>query len=129
MTGNVNITGVSFDTVTIPSTVSKIDGDLSISLTSAVTSFSAPGLETITGTFELLNLTALSSVSAPSLASVGAIYFVILPVFQTMTLGITEIGNVRISDTQLTSLNGLSLSTVNDFGIGIVLVLTYPNYR
>jgi hypothetical protein len=75
-------------------------------------------LQSISGTFELVNLTGLTTLSAPSLTSVGSINFVILPLLQSMNLGINEAGNVRISDTQLSALTGLSLSTVSDLGIG-----------
>jgi hypothetical protein len=79
---------------------------------------SAAGLQSISGTFELSNLTALTTVTAPSLASVGAINFVILPLLSSMTLGIRQAGNIRISDTQLSTLTGISLSSVGDFGVG-----------
>jgi hypothetical protein len=119
VTGNVNIESVAISSVTIPSTVEKIDGDLRVSQISSVTSFLASGLTSITGTFQLLNLTGLTTLSAPSLTSVGAINFVILPLMQTMTLGIQEAGNVLISDTQLSSLTGLSLASVSDLDISM----------
>lgn len=118
MIGTINITAVGFSQVTLPSTIVTVEGDVTIAQTSSVSSFSASGLEKITGTFTLLNLTALSSITAGSLTSVGGIYFSILPVFQTMSLGISDAGDVLISDTQLSSLSGLSLSSVNSFDIG-----------
>jgi len=105
------------DTVTIPQGVQRVVGDVSISQTSAVTSFIAPALQSITGQFELLNLTALQTLNAPFLTSVGSINFVILPLLQSMSFDITQAGNILISDTQLSSLNGFSISTINDFGI------------
>jgi hypothetical protein len=117
VTGSIIVTAVAMDAVNIPSGILHVTGDVSVSLTSSVTSFAAPGLESIGGTFELLNLTALQSLNAPSLTSVGGINFVILPLLTTMTFGITEAGNIVISDTQLSSLDGFSLTTVNDFGI------------
>jgi hypothetical protein len=121
VTGNIIINSISIPSVTIPQGVQHVKGDLRVSQIVSVVSFSASGLQSISGTFELLNLTGLQSLSAPSLTSVGGINFVILPLLQTMTLGITEAGNVRISDTQLSALNGLSLSTVGDLGIGMTL--------
>ena len=120
VTGSSIVKAVAMDAVNIPSGVLHVTGDVSVSLTSSVTSFSAPGLESIGGTFELLNLTALQSVNAPSLTSVGGINFVILPLLTTMTFGINDAGNIVISDTQLASLDGFSLTTVNDFGISRV---------
>ena len=117
VTGNILIQSVSFDPVTIPSGIQKITGDLRIGQTKGIVTVQATGLQSIGGTFELLNLTALTTVNAPSLTSVGGINFVILPLFATMTLGISQAGNVQISDTQLAALNGLSLSSVGDFDI------------
>jgi hypothetical protein len=118
VTGNIIINSVAMASVTIPQTVTLINGDLRIDQISSLVSVTASGLKTITGTFELLNLTALQTLTAPSLTSVGGINFVILPLLQSMSLGITQAGNVRISDTQLSALTGLSLSTVGDLGIG-----------
>jgi hypothetical protein len=120
VTGNIIVTAVAIDSVTIPQGVQKVTGDVSVSQTSSVTSFTASGLQTITGTFELLNLTALQTLTAPSLTTVGGINFVILPLLQTMSLGINSVGNVIISDTELSALDGFSLETVNDFDISIV---------
>jgi hypothetical protein len=111
------------DTVTIPQGVQKVVGDVSVSLTSSVTSFVASGLESISGTFELLNLTALQTLTAPSLTSVGGISFVILPLLQSTSFDINQAENIRISDTQLSSLSGFSLSTINDFDIGNTVLL------
>src|SRR5277367_3155279 len=120
VTGNIIVTAVAIDSVTIPEGVQKVTGDVSISQTSSVTAFTASGLETITGTFELLNLTALQTLTAPSLTTVGSINFVILPLLQTMSLGINSVGNVVISDTELSALDGFSLKTVNDFDISMI---------
>src|ERR1700737_1223808 len=57
--GNIIIESVAISSVTIPSTVQKINGDLRVSQISSVTSFLASGLTSITGTFQLLNLTGL----------------------------------------------------------------------
>lgn len=118
ITGSVIINSISISAVTIPQSVALINGDLRIDQISSLVSVTASGLKTITGTFELLNLTALQTLTAPSLTSVGGINFVILPLLQSMSLGITQAGNVRISDTQLSALTGLSLTTVGDFGVG-----------
>ena len=117
------------DAVNIPQGIQHVTGDVSVSLTSSVVSFSAPGLESIGGTFELLNLTALLSLSAPSLTSVGGINFVILPLLSTMTFGINQAGNIVISDTQLATLDGFSLTAVNDFRIGTSPVWNFIDYR
>jgi hypothetical protein len=117
VTGNIVVTAVDMDAVNIPQGVLHVNGDISVSLTSSIVTFSAPGLESISGTLELLNLTALTSLNAPSLTSVGGINFVILPLFTTMTFGINQAGNILISDTQLSTLDGFSLTSLNDFDI------------
>jgi len=121
VTGNVIVSGPSMTSVTVPPSVTLITGDFRVDQISSVVSVTASGLKSITGTFELLNLTALQTLTAPSLTSVGGINFVILPLLQSMSLGITQAGNVRISDTQLSALTGLSLTTVGDFGVGTSL--------
>ena len=116
-------------TVTIPLGVQKVMGDVSVSRTSTVTGFVASGLQSISGQFELLNLTALQTLTAPSLTSVGSINFVILPLLQSMSFDINQAGNIHISDTQLSSLSGFSLSSVSDFCIGNSTRLQHSNYR
>ena len=118
VTGDITITAVSLTDVTFPLSVTKVEGDVTVSSTSTITGFTALGLHSISGTFELLNLTALQTLDAPSLTSVGGINFVILPLLQSTTFDINQAGNIRISDTQLSSLSGFSLTSVNDFGIG-----------
>lgn len=117
VTGSINIQAVAISDITIPAGVQKVEGNVSVSQTSAVVSFVASDLESISGTFELLNLTALQTLTAPSLTSVGSINFVILPLLSTMSLAINQAGDILISDTELSALDGLSLSSVNDFGI------------
>ena len=119
VTGSISINAVAIDTVTFPASIEIVNGDVNVQQISSLTTFSASGLKQITGTFQLLNLTGLQTLTAPSLTAVGGINFVILPLLQTMTLGINQAGDVRISDTQLSTLSGFSLSTVTDFGIGI----------
>lgn len=119
ITGNILIQSVAIDTVTIPDSVQYVNGDIRVGQISSLTSFRASGLKNISGTFELLNLTGLQTLTAPNLATVGTINFIILPKLGTMTLGITKAKNVRISDTELTSLSGFSLASVGDFQIGI----------
>jgi hypothetical protein len=83
----------------------------------SLTTFTADGLQSISGIFELLNLTALVLVSAPNLTSVGGIDFAILPLLETLTLDINQASSLRISDTELTAF-GVSITSVGDFSIG-----------
>jgi hypothetical protein len=98
--------------------VQRVDGDVRVLQDNVMTSFSAPDLETITGAFTLVNLTILSSLSLPQLTQVGSIDFEILPALQTRTFGgITQADDILITDTQLSSLNGIQLSSVHSFNI------------
>lgn len=97
----------------------KITGDLKCSGASNMTSLSAPQLSSIGDTFQLNGLTQLTSLSFGSLKSVGAIDFEALPVLQTLAFatGVSSAGHVRIANTGLTTLEGISLDTVGDFDI------------
>lgn len=78
-----------------------------------------PVLEKINGDFGLKGCTVLSKLSAPRLTTVGSITWVTLPILQSFvfTTGISQASNVQISDTQLSSLDGLNLETVGQLNI------------
>lgn len=64
-------------------------------------------------------LTGLYTLSFGSLSSVGSIKWTALPQLQKLEFatGVSEADNVAITNTGLTSLNGISLNTVQDFDI------------
>jgi len=99
--------------------IQSIDGDLTLVNNGGVTSFSASGLSSISGEFHLQNLTALSTLSFPALTSVGKVNFVSLTALDSLTFtsGIRTARDVVVSDTFLSSLEGLNMVSVASMDI------------
>ncbi|GAQ07845.1 protein ecm33 [Aspergillus lentulus] len=99
--------------------VKQIDGTLSCTGGANISSIAAPMLNSIADTFKLDGLTTLTTLSFPSLTSVGSIQWTALPQLQNLdfTKGVNEAGDVSITNTGLTNLNGISLNTVGKFDI------------
>lgn len=99
--------------------MSSITGDLIIDGAVGLTGFSAPGLKTIGGSFKLNGLTVLSTLSCPELVSVGDIAWSTLPALQSLsfTKKVSKANTVLITDTLLTSLEGINLVTAERFNI------------
>jgi hypothetical protein len=113
------VNSVAIDNITIPQAVQHIIGDVSVSGIPVLASFAASGLQSISGTFDLFDLSTLQTLTIPNLISVGSINFTLLPLLQTMNLGINEAKNVSIMFTGLSYLDGISLSSVNDLGVSM----------
>lgn len=116
--GTINIKkGVS--QILFPTGLSSITGDLVIDGATGLTSFTAPGLKTISGSFKLNGLTVLSTLACPELVSVGDISWSTLPALQTLTFTkkVSKANTVLITDTLLTSLEGINLVTAERFNI------------
>lgn len=74
----------------------------------------------IGGTFELNNLEALNNLEFSSLKSLGELNFIKLPRLGSLnfgTEGVTKIKSIRITDTFISDLSGLSVATVESFQI------------
>ncbi|KAJ5281482.1 Leucine rich repeat 5 [Penicillium angulare] len=99
--------------------IEKIDGTLTCVGGANVTGITAASLETITGNFTLKRLTTLTTLSFAKLSSVGAIDWEVLPGVNSLdfTTGITDVGDVNIIDTHLTSLDGITLKKVGQLDI------------
>ncbi|KAF3401611.1 Protein ecm33 [Penicillium rolfsii] len=84
-----------------------------------VTDISASLLTSIGDAFNLQGLTRLTQLAFPELTSVGSIKWNALPKLQSLNFdqGVTQAGDVIIQNTGLTSLDGISLMTVNQFEI------------
>lgn len=84
-----------------------------------MTSISADQLSSISGTFDLERLTILSSLQFGSLTAVNGIKWISLPALQSLNFGqgIRRANNVEISDTSLTSLDGIELEAVTEMNI------------
>jgi hypothetical protein len=90
-----------------------------------MTSLSGNDLNSIGGTMTLTSLTFLSTLSFPSLTSVKSIQWAHLTALQelTFTQGISTADDILITDTQLNSLNGINLQTVQSMDINNNLYL------
>jgi hypothetical protein len=99
--------------------VKQIDGTLSCTGGANISTIAAPMLNSIAEEFKLNGLTTLTTLSFPSLTSVGSIHWTALPQLQSLefTKGVKEAGDVTITNTGLTNLNGISLNTVGQFDI------------
>jgi hypothetical protein len=96
--------------------VKKIDGDLVMRNNSALGSLSADSLEEITGTFELDGVQGLTSLSFPKLSTVDKIIWKAFgPNLQQLdfTSQVTKAGTVDIQNTQLQSLSGINVKTLD----------------
>jgi hypothetical protein len=84
-----------------------------------MTGLSGKDLNSIGGTMTLTSLTILSTLSFPSLTSVKSIQWAHLTGLQqlTFTQGISEADDILITDTQLNSLDGINLETVQSMDI------------
>ncbi|KAK9375949.1 uncharacterized protein V1513DRAFT_441340 [Lipomyces chichibuensis] len=99
--------------------IQNISGSLICNNNTQITSISAPLLRSIGGTFQLSQLTILNTLSFPRLSSVGTIDWVTLPAVSglSFTTGVTSCQDITISDTDLTSLTGINLTTVSKLDI------------
>ncbi|KAJ9303709.1 hypothetical protein DTO217A2_6818 [Paecilomyces variotii] len=99
--------------------VEQITGSLSANGAANLTSLSAPELTSIGDTFKLEGLIILTDLSFGSLTSVGSIDWAALPNLQALsfTKGVSKAGSVSITNTGLTSLNGITLDSVGNFDI------------
>ncbi|KAE8351436.1 hypothetical protein BDV28DRAFT_20022 [Aspergillus coremiiformis] len=116
--GDVQISGTYNGDLQL-SGVQQITGSLSCDGAANMTGFTASSLNSIGDSFKLSGLTTLTTLSFGSLNKVGMIEFAALPQLQSLdfTKGITQAGSVSITNTGLTSLNGISLDTVGGFDV------------
>ncbi|KAI9708088.1 MAG: hypothetical protein M1820_004292 [Bogoriella megaspora] len=97
-----------------------IDGSFTAINVTELTTITANSVQEITQDFHLESLTVLTSLSFQSLGTVGNMQWITLPNLQGLSFGdpgVTEADSVRISDTQLSSLRGINLTTVNSLSI------------
>ncbi|KAF2184390.1 GPI-anchored cell wall organization protein Ecm33 [Zopfia rhizophila CBS 207.26] len=99
--------------------VRELDGDLSVKNNSNLESISADSLETIKGKFELNDVRALNTLSFPKLSTVEEIQWVALPKLQNLefTAEVKKAATVVISNTQLQSLKGINIETIDKIDI------------
>lgn len=99
--------------------VKNITGSITINNCTNLGSFSAPSLQKVSKYLDLSELTVLDTLSMPQLTDLGGIKLVTLPNLEELQFntGVQNAKDIFISDTQLKSLEGLNLSTVNNFNI------------
>lgn len=109
--------------------VQQISGNLMAKGASNLTSLSAPSLNSIGQVMLFSGLITLTTASFPILTSVGSIQWDALPNLQSLNFdqGISKADSVEITNTGLTSLNGISLGTVGNFDITANTALTQVN--
>ncbi|KAJ5133944.1 hypothetical protein N7448_001035 [Penicillium atrosanguineum] len=118
VSGDIKIKSSFSGTLTLNG-VEKISGSLTGSNCTALTGIIAPSLVTITDSFTLSEATLVTELSFSELTTVGEINWEALPALQSLTFpaGVTDAGDVIITNTGLTSLDGISLETVGKFQI------------
>ncbi|KAF8458831.1 hypothetical protein BGX38DRAFT_1138421 [Terfezia claveryi] len=79
-------------------------------------SITIPKLQTIKGEFRLQKCQSLQTISAPALTRTGKITWIALAL-TSFNAKISEAQSVTISDTKLTSLDGIDLKNVNRFDV------------
>lgn len=116
--GSIAIATGTTDNINIGN-VETITGDLVVTNASLITNIGADSLETIKGTFRLDQVQVLSTLSFPQLTTVGTILWNALPNLQqlTFTTGVQMASTVNIQNTELNSLDGINVKTVDEFYI------------
>jgi len=99
--------------------VQQITGSLIAQNAAQLTELSADQLGSIGGTFGLNNLTILSTLAFSALNSVSTIDWIALPALQGLNFpqGVSMVNNLGISNTQLNTLDGIELMTVDNIDI------------
>jgi len=117
-TGSIAIATGTTDDINIGS-VQTITGDLVANNVSLITNIGADSLQQIQGTFQLDQVQVLSSLSFPQLTTVGTISWNALPNLEqlTFTTGVQMASTVNIQNTELNSLDGINVQTVDTFYI------------
>lgn len=98
----------------------QIKGDFIVNNASGLISLTSTTINSITGEFQLQNLELLSTLEMASLKSVGEISMIKLPQLSSLnfgTEGVTKMTSIRITDTFISDLSGLSVATVENFQI------------
>ncbi|KAI5948879.1 hypothetical protein KGF57_005072 [Candida theae] len=109
--GNVVISEFDYPIITFTNLV-KIKGDLSIFKSPELVRIESPQLQSISGEFQLYELTSLALISVPSLKRVLSLKWEILPILSNVQFNaeIKGIESITISDTSLTGFSGFVAS-------------------
>lgn len=109
--------------------VQQITGDLTCINATQLTAITSDQINTIQGTWNLQDLTILSTLQFDSLTGVNIINWVGLPALQSLNMGqgIQRANSVYISNTQLNNINGIELTAVGTLNINNNFYLTDVN--
>jgi hypothetical protein len=123
--GDIVIATAAADTIQLNG-IQRISGNLIADGATKLTTLSADSLTIIDKGFQLTNMTILSTLAFPRLSMVDSIMWNALPNLQNIsfTSKVTRAANVLITNTQLASLNGIDLQTVETFNINNNFYLT-----
>ncbi|KAF3922952.1 hypothetical protein ABW20_dc0101830 [Dactylellina cionopaga] len=97
--------------------IKTIRGNLLADNDATLLRITAPDITTIGGTLGLTTLTLLSTVDLPALRSVHEIYLQTLPSLTTLGFQVNQVSIVRITDTQLGSLDGIDTATIQELDV------------
>jgi hypothetical protein len=116
--GDIHISGPDLGAIDLTG-VQAIYGDLSIDNAIKAVTINAPDLELVAGEFEITNATILSTLNLAKLTTVGTLQFTTLPALGQigLTSGLTSAESVIISDTSITSLEGINVFKLKVFNI------------
>lgn len=111
--------------------IQSLQGSIIANNITGLVSISAPNLANISQSLELNILQSLNAVTFPLLTKVGTLSLVTLNSLNKLSFltGVTEANNVIISDTSLTTLEGIDLTTVETFNINNNKFLTNLNFN
>ncbi|KOS21572.1 Meiotic expression up-regulated protein 10 [Escovopsis weberi] len=96
----------------------QIKGDLIIANATSLISISSNSINSIQGTFSMINLELLSSLNLASLNSLSGLTLTKLPQLSSLSFspsGITKANDILIQDTFLSNLDGLNIVEVDSF--------------
>lgn len=106
--GDVNLNGIK-----------EVYGDLALKEANSTRTFNAPSLQLVSGKLELTTDVALEHVNLAQLTTVGTLNCEALPKVEHLGLssGITSAESVQISDTGLSSLDGINVYKLKNFDV------------
>lgn len=116
--GDITLQGDKLQDVEL-SGIKKIQGSLNIKNVTQMKTFSAPDLQEIEDSFSINVATVLNRFAMPKLTKVGSINWVTLPQVRQLAFDavVTNATDITISDTGLTSLDGINVQKVGKFDI------------
>lgn len=116
--GDIFISGDAFGAIDLTGT-EQIYGDLTVNGTQQATSFIAPTLQLVSGELQLSDATILATVNLAQLTTVSSFTLNALPALEQtgLTSGITSADEITISNTGLTSLDGINVYKLKTFDV------------